>query len=279
MVYCPTITLTTDFGTVDPYVGTMRGVILNLNPQAQIVDITHAVRPQAIHQAAFLIGGSYHYFPPKSIHVVVVDPGVGTSRRTILLTTPDATFIAPDNGVLTHVIKRSPRLPHEGLPKGHRAYSLNNPAYWRHPVSGTFHGRDIFAPVAAHASLGRDPYLMGEAIDNLILLEISHPFWDGDVLDGKIVHIDRFGNLVTDIKSDLLLERENPGHGNSMEILIGETRITGLSNSYAEGRQLMGICGSFDTLEIASRDSNAASALNADIGDKVRVVSHQISQI
>jgi S-adenosylmethionine hydrolase len=271
-----TITLTTDFGIVDPYVGIMRGVILNLNPLAQIVDITHAVRPQSIHQAAFLIRGSYHYFPKESIHVVVVDPGVGTSRRAIILTTPDATFIAPDNGVLTHVIKAGASLPVGGLPRGHKAYSLNNPAYWRHPVSGTFHGRDIFAPIAAHISLGKDPNLMGEAIDNLTLLQISCPFWDGDVLDGKIVHIDRFGNLVTDIKSDLLLEGENPGQGKSVEIQIGGARITGLSNSYADGKQLMGICGSFGTLEIAARNSSAASTLNVDLGDTVRVLSRPL---
>ena len=262
---CPLITLTTDFGTADPYVGIMKGVVLALNPNARIVDITHDVRPQAILQGSFLIGKSYRHFPNGSIHVVVVDPGVGTDRRPLLLLTPEAAFVAPDNGVLSHVVSRGSSTPSAGLPQDYKAYSLTNPDFWLHPVSNTFHGRDIFAPVAAHLSLGVEPQRLGEPMNALTLLDISPLRWKRDVLEGRIVHVDRFGNLVTDIEAEIL------GQGEGLEIAVGSTRIPGLSSSYAEGGSLMGIIGSFGTLEIAARDSSAAVALGADLGDAVRV--------
>ena len=261
----PVITLTTDFGTSDPYAGVMNGVILGINPEARIVELTHQVRPQAVHQGAFLIGKSHRYFPPGTIHLVVVDPGVGTARRAILLLTPTAAFVAPDNGVLTYVVPEENRQARAGLPEGYRAYSLTNPAFWRNPVSNTFHGRDIFAPVAAHLSLGVEPERLGESADSLTLLSLSRPRWQAGLLKGNVVHVDRYGNLVTDIEANIL------GEGNDIRIEVKGRVIDGLSRSYAEGGELMGIIGSFDTLEIAARNGSAASTLGADIGDGGRV--------
>ncbi|HXX59515.1 MAG TPA: SAM-dependent chlorinase/fluorinase, partial [Dehalococcoidales bacterium] len=159
------ITLTTDFGLCDAYVAEMKGVILGIDPEAKIVDVCHTVRPQNIAQAGFVISTAYRYFPERTIHVVVVDPGVGSSRRAVLLHTPYADFLAPDNGVLSYVIQEALSQPVKGstvkLKPGISAVSLTNSTYWLPEVSSTFHGRDIFAPVAAHLSLGKKPDTFG----------------------------------------------------------------------------------------------------------------------
>ena len=253
----PLITLTTDFGTSDPYAAVMKGVILGINPQARVVDITHQVRPQNILQASFLIGTCHRFFPPGSIHLVVVDPGVGTSRKAIVLVVSGATFVAPDNGVLTRIAS--------GLPEGCKAYALTNDEYWLKPLSNTFHGRDVFAPVAAHLSLGVDPRQLGEPIDTLEMLDIDNPTWKSNILDGHVVHVDRFGNLVTDIESRLLPSSEH------IEVQVGGKHIRGLASSYAETGELLAIIGSFDTLEISVPSGDASAALGADIGAPVRV--------
>ena len=152
----PLIVLTTDFGTSDPYVGMMKGVILTISPGAAIVDLTHQVQPQNLQQASFILGVSHRFFPPGAIHVVVVDPGVGTGRRAILLTTPAARFVAPDNGILSGVLRQHLEAPpteasRVPVPAGCTAFELTNAQYWRPPVSDTFHGRDIFAPVVLFA--------------------------------------------------------------------------------------------------------------------------------
>ena len=259
----PIITLTTDFGTSDPYVGIMKGVILGINPQATIVDITHDVRPQGVEQAAFLIEKSHSYFPPGTIHVVVVDPGVGTSRRAVVLSSPKELFVAPDNGVLARVLAGSEE---GGLPHGYQAYSLADPIFWRSPLSDTFHGRDVFGPVAAHLSLGIDPGQMGDSVGNLARLPAWTPAWKGNLLEGRVVHTDRFGNLVTDIEADLL--RDSP----KLSIEVKGIAISAISRSYAEGGEMLAIIGSFDTLEVAARNASAQAKLDADIGDTVRVV-------
>ena len=259
----PIITLTTDFGLSDPYVGLMKGVILGINPQATIVDITHGVRPQGVEQAAFLISRSYGYFPPNAIHVVVVDPGVGTARRGLVVDTPHGRFVAPDNGVLGQlgVVGEQGRLI-----DGVRAYSLTESAYWRLPVSHTFHGRDVFAPVAAHLSLGVEPAEMGEGVDTFAQLHYVEPAWHDGVIVGHIVHIDHYGNLVTDIEAGLL------GKGDGMCIEVKGESIRGLNRSYAEGGDIPAIIGSFDTLEVAARNDSAEERLGASVGDVVRVV-------
>lgn len=270
------ITLTTDFGVDDAYVATMKGVILSINPEANIVDITHSIEPQNIRQAAFILDYSYRYFPKKTVHVAIVDPGVGSERRGIVLKTPSALFVAPDNGVLSYVINElssnedltvqySKDQDLVTLGNGFEAIAITEPRFWRHPVSTTFHGRDIFAPVAAALSLDISPYELGEKITSLQIFPIPKPFVDyqGN-LAGNVLYVDHFGNLITNIKkSDL------PGK----DILIEAAghSIQGITNYYAEGEGLMAIIGSSGYLEISLKNGNAADFLNIGIGDEIKV--------
>ncbi|MFC1906717.1 S-adenosyl-l-methionine hydroxide adenosyltransferase family protein [Chloroflexota bacterium] len=177
------ITLTTDFGMADAYVASMKGVILGINPEAKLVDIGHSIRPQDIRHAAFVLGTAHTFFPAGTIHMVVVDPGVGTDRRAIILSTPSAKYVAPDNGVLSHVIpefldktdETPPETTEVELPPGMEAVAITKSKYWRSPVSPTFHGRDIFAPVAAHLSLGFPASDFGEPVTSVVTLPLSHP--------------------------------------------------------------------------------------------------------
>ena len=207
------ITLTTDFGTSDTYVAEMKGVILGINAGARIVDITHQVPPQDISEGAYAIGRSHLAFPAGTVHVVVVDPGVGSSRDAIVVTTPSGIFVAPDNGVLTNILNR--KAGGDGgavtpLPEGYRAYRLTNSGYWRHPVSSTFHGRDVFAPVAAHLTIGAPPSDMGEEAGSVVALSHNQVRREGTSLTGRVQHVDRFGNLVTNIPAGLLSPTETP---------------------------------------------------------------------
>lgn len=270
------ITLTTDFGTEDAYVAAMKGVILGVNPLAGVVDICHTVEPQDIARAAFVISTACEYFPQGTIHMLVVDPGVGGQRRAIILKTPRAFFVAPDNGVLSYIIealkKESPSpqespsgLEFEGLPPGLQAVSITNPLFWHHPVSSTFHGRDIFAPVAAHLSLGVPMEEFGDNIDTVLTLPVPHPrTGEGGALIGKVIHIDRFGNLITDIKKEDL-----PSDQLSLNI-VGHV-IEGLSTSYSDGDKLLALLGSGGYLEIALRNGSAATFLGARVGDELTI--------
>lgn len=272
----PIITITTDFGTHDPYVAEMKGVILQINHHATIVDISHEVEPQRVAQGAFLLGSAYPYFPSNAIYVAVVDPGVGTLRRAVLLVAPQGLFVAPDNGVLTYAVRETAEYRGSGhgrrflqpvevpVPAGFSAYALSNPDLWRHPVSDTFHGRDIFAPVAAHLSLGVSPEEVGDSLRSLVCLSIPHPRWEGNALRGHVIHVDRFGNLVTTVEGGSLPQR-------GVEVRLKSHRIAGLSRSYAEGPELLAIIGSHGTLEIAVRNGSAAQELGADVGDVVVV--------
>ena len=270
------ITLTTDFGVDDAYVATMKGVILSINPEANIVDITHSIEPQNIRQAAFILDYSYRYFPKKTVHVAIVDPGVGSERRGIVLKTPSALFVAPDNGVLSYVINElssnedltvqySKDQDLVTLGNGFEAIAITEPRFWRHPVSTTFHGRDIFAPVAAALSLDISPYELGEKITSLQIFPIPKPVVDyqGN-LAGNVLYVDHFGNLITNIKKsdlpgkDILIE--TAGHS-----------IQGITNYYAEGEELMAIIGSSGYLEISLKNGNAADFLNIGIGDEIKV--------
>ena len=268
----PVITLTTDFGTSDPYVGVMKGIILGINPKARIVDISHQIQPQSIVEGAFIIGTSHGYFPDGTIHVVVVDPGVGTSRNALLLVTSAARYLVPDNGVLSYILREGITSETEALqgskmalPRGYRAFRLTNPDYWHHPVSSTFHGRDVFAPVAAHLSLGVLPESLGDEVQEVVCLPHRMPQWVEDRLEGHVVHVDHFGNLITDIPAEILASNKHT------TIDIKEHRISGLSPSYAEGGPLLAIIGSHGTLEISVKNSNAARKLSAVVGDIVRV--------
>ncbi len=277
------ITLTTDFGLSDPFVGVMKGVIYGINPQATVIDLTHQVPPQNRQQGAFVLGSSYRYFPAGAIHAAVVDPGVGTDRRPVLLVTPDARFIAPDNGLLSRVLEpyltSPPDTPGQTpLPAEVTAYELTNPACWLHPVSSTFHGRDIFAPAAAHLSLGAAPTNLGEPVTSLVWLPAPRlTRRKGEAL-GEIIYTDRFGNLIANIGGDVLPELAGPDETLAVEIC--GRRIIGLSRTFQDvsllqpdGLPLAALIGSSGYLEIAVRDGNAAAALNAGPGTAVRAVN------
>jgi S-adenosylmethionine hydrolase len=269
----PIITLTTDFGLADAYVAAMKGVILGINPEATLVDICHTIEPQNVLQAAFILSTACEFFPPGTIHLVVVDPGVGTERRAIILRTPQAYFVAPDNGVLSYVIPPNSFEPLvDGgqlvrLKTGLEATAITRPQFWRSPVSPTFHGRDVFAPVAARLSLGLSPSDFGEKIDSVIAFPYPYPHRvKDDVIRGRIVHIDRFGNLITNISSDDLPQRKQ-----SISIEIGSSIINGMVRTYAEGEDLMALIGSSGHLEIALKDGSASVFLGARVGDEVKV--------
>lgn len=274
----PIITLTTDFGYDDAYVAAVKGAILNINPEANIVDVSHSIRPQDILQAAFILNAAYRYFPKQTVHVAIVDPGVGSERREIILKTPSAIFVAPDNGILSYVIddlfsveSRSVIEQTHGLTeivfkKGLEAAAITDPRFWRHPVSPTFHGRDIFAPVAAGLSLGISPYEFGEKINSLHVLPIARPSLDPDGnLVGQILHVDRFGNLTTNIRSDSL-------SGKDVVIEVAGQHIQGISDYYAQKEGVMAVVGSSGYLEISLRDGSACDFLGVGVGHEIRVI-------
>ena len=269
------ITLTTDFGLTDAYVAAMKGVILSINPEVKIIDICHTIKPQDILQAAFILGTAYQFFPRKTIHVVVVDPRVGTERRAIILRTPLADFVAPDNGVLSYVIQQSStRLVED---KDNRqcvelgpelaAIIITRHRFWRAPVSATFHGRDIFAPVAARLSSGFSLSDFGEATKSVVMLPIPCPYQapDGSLV-GHILHIDNFGNLITNIKNDDL-----PQTKGAISIEVGNQLISRLSRTYAEGSGLLALIGSSGYLEVSLKEGSACAYLNARVGNEVKV--------
>jgi S-adenosylmethionine hydrolase len=247
------ITLTTDFGPGE-YTAAMKGVILGINPQTTLVDISHQVGPQDILSGAFLLAAACPYFPPGTIHVAVVDPGVGTERRALLVQTPGAVFLAPDNGLLGLVLEGS----------SYQAWELTEHRYWRAEVSATFHGRDIFAPAAAHLSLGVTPQDMGRAVVDIMKLPLPPVEVIGGELRGQVIHIDRFGNLVTNIR------RRDLPVGEVVVEVVGH-RIPGLSTHYRAGKELLALMGSSGYLEIAAPSASACRLLKAERGLAVTV--------
>ncbi len=271
----PVITLTTDFGTDEAYVAIMKGVILGINPEANIIDISHSIESQNVLQAAFLLNVAYRYFPDQTVHMAIVDPGVGSERQGIILKTSSAFFVAPDNGILSYIIngfspegsslQYSQGLGEVKLKKGLEAAAITDPRFWRHPVSSTFHGRDIFAPVAAGLSLGISLYEFGEKITSLHVVPIPKPSFDlqGNLV-GHILYVDHFGNLITDIKgSDL--------PGKDVIIEAAGDRIQGISSYYAQSEGLMAILGSSGHLEISLKNGNACNFLGMGAGDEILV--------
>lgn len=262
------ITLTTDFGTRDGFVGTMKGVILSINPDATIVDITHEIAPQDVEEGAFLFAASAKYFPSNAIHVVVVDPGVGSARRAIGVQGGETIFVAPDNGVLTKAID------HWQLANRNskvRTVRLNRPEYWLPRVSNTFHGRDIFAPCAAHLSLGVSLEEMGEPITDWITLRFVLPTRRADgAWVGRVVHIDRYGNIVTNIAAEMLRDVEP----SRVVVEIAGKKIVGFKRAYADGAEgeLIALVSSSWELEISQRNGNAAKTLGILNGSEVVVL-------
>lgn len=261
------ITLTTDFGLRDGFVGAMKGVILNINPQATLVDISHDIAPQNVEQGAFLFANAARFFPANTIHVVVVDPGVGSARRPIAMQIGETIMVAPDNGVLTQAslkLQVSSQNPQPQISVVH----LNRPEYWLATISRTFHGRDIFAPVAAHLSLGVPIEKMGEPIDDWVRLEIATAARNVDgTIVGKVMHIDHFGNLITNVPAEML------GELNEARIETGRFVLSGIRQTYAEAKpgEPLVLVSSSGNLEIAMRDGNAAVTLGIKTGDQVLV--------
>lgn len=269
----PVITLTTDFGLADPYVASIKGVILSLSPQAVIVDVSHAVRPQRIEQGAFLLEASLPYFPPDSIHIAVVDPGVGSQRRAIALRTASGTFIGPDNGVLSAALPDEIRSQtgeagrRVSLPEGSSGVALTDPRYHRQPVSDTFHGRDIFAPAAGHLCLGVPLSDLGEPVDDVVVLPPFRARREADgSRKGRIVHIDVFGNLITDMRGEDVASPQ-------LTMEVRGRQIAGLQRTYASGQSLAVLVGSSGFLEIALSGGSAAAELGVDMGEPVVVRS------
>jgi len=278
----PPIVLTTDFGLADPYAGVMKGVVLSINPAVRLIDLTHLIQPQNIRQGSFVLAASHRFFPPNSIHVAVVDPGVGTDRMAILVVTPDASFLAPDNGLLSGVLNdyldaAPPNAERISFPPNVTAYHLTNSDYWLHPVSNTFHGRDIFAPVAAHLSMGVRPDELGQPLQDLAWLPSPAPSQEADSLIGEVVYADHYGNLVTNIPARGL------GDGADITVVIKGRKIFGLSRTFqSTGHDnedgLLALDGSLGYLEIAVQDGSAALLLHAEAGEKVQVSQARAQQ-
>jgi S-adenosylmethionine hydrolase len=255
------ITLTTDFGQKDSFVGIMKGVIAGINPHAPVVDLTHGIPPQDILACALTLRHAVRYFPRGSIHVAVVDPGVGSARRPLLIEWEGNYFLGPDNGVLS--------LAGENIAPTH-IVDLSNPAYQLQPTSATFHGRDIFAPVAAHLSLGVSPTAFGKGLDHFVKLALPQVARQDRRIEGEIVYIDRFGNLFTNVR-----EHDLTGFpGDRLDITVRSVTIHGLAQHYASAREgeLVAVLNSWDMVEIAAYKDNAQKRIGAKIGDKVEIV-------
>ena len=247
----PIITLLTDFGTKDLYVASIKGVILNINPHCTLVDITHEVRPHDIEEGAFILANTYSYFPKGTIHLSIVDPGVGGTRKPIFLVTQNYFFIGPDNGLFTFVAQRE---------KIKQVVVLSKQKYFLPKVSKTFHGRDIFAPVAAHLSLGIKPIAFGYEINSLKKIKFQKAIIKEGKLLGEIYHIDTFGNLVTNVDKEKLFRfiKDRP-----FVILAGGKIIRDLKKGYWEGKKgkLIALLGSSGLLEISVREGSAQKML------------------
>ena len=257
----PIITLLTDFGLKDPYVASMKGVILSINPQCTLVDITHQVSPYDIKEGAFILAQAYSTFPKGTIHLSVVDPGVGSPRKPILFVTKNYFFIGPDNGLFTFALKRE---------KLKKVIALGKMEFFLPEVSPTFHGRDLFAPVAAHLSFGIAPESFGRVIKSWNEISFPEPVLRQEKLIGEVVHIDTFGNLVCNIdyKNLLKFSKSRP-----FVIKIRKRTMRGLKKGYWEGRkdEPMALIGSGGYLEISIREGNAQKILKAKKGDPIKI--------
>jgi S-adenosyl-L-methionine hydrolase (adenosine-forming) len=255
------ITLLTDFGTQDYFVAAMKGVILSANPDARIVDISHQIPPQDIQAGAFNLLAVYRNFPVGTIHAAVVDPGVGSERRAIIIECAEQFFVGPDNGLFSWIVQREGKC---------RIHQVTNEKFFRHPVSHTFHGRDVFAPVAAALSNGKETREFGPHTDSFVELESLTPqrATDGRI-DGAIIHIDRFGNCITNLTPNHL-GREN---GNTLQVNINGRQITSFrqffSQTPGDDDELFMFLGSAGFIEIAARNASAASLLNAQRGQLI----------
>ena len=261
----PIITLTTDFGTNDHFIGTMKGVILSIEPDAQVIDICHSVQAFDVLDGALTISQAYSYFPTGTIHMVVVDPGVGTARRPLIVSSDRHHFVAPDNGVLSLIYQREQRLS---------ARHVTGEHYFLQPVSNTFHARDIFSPVAAYLAKGVDPEKFGEAVTDFVRFSAPKPkAANENTLRGVVLKVDRFGNLITNItpQDAPMLFGENQG---AFKIVVGQREIREIKEAYALGApgEVFGIMGSMGYLEVAANRGSAAQLLGVGKGTDVNIV-------
>jgi len=260
------ITLTTDFGESDPYAAMIKGVVLCINPDAKIIDVTHQIPVGSIKEGGLIIKDSYKYFPSGTVHVGVVDPGVGGKRRPIAVLADNHFFVGPDNGLFSPIIEAQRHID---------IIHLKEKRYWRHTISRTFHGRDIFAPVAAHLSLGVNPFLMGEKIDNPTTLAYPLPHESKTDLVGEVIRVDHFGNLITNITREHL----SPFLASkALIITVGSLTLKKICTTYndvPEGQPLA-LIGSSDALEIAINMGNAQNDLceKCKIGTNVTIECH-----
>ncbi len=271
------VTFTTDFGRSDGYVAAMKGAALGIAPDLTIVDVSHEVPRHDVAHGAFVLGSVYRFFPAKTVHVAVVDPGVGTSRKALALATPSGVFCAPDNGLLSFVLHdrlTAPPVAFEStefgrpvtvpVPNECEAYEISNPAYRLEPVSDTFHGRDIFTPAAAHLASGLPPRRLGNKLREITMLNIFTAAQLDGTVTGRVMHIDRFGNAVTNIHA----KRFSP---DGAVVEVAGTKIRGLSSTFADADGLLALIGSHGYLEIAENLGSAARSLGIGVGDVVIV--------
>lgn len=258
------ITLLTDFGTRDHFVGSMKGVMLSINPDLEIVDITHDVTSHDLAEAAFTLRSFYHYFPRLTIHLAVVDPGVGSKRRPIMAISERYFFIAPDNGLLSFIYEEEQITSVIHITADH---------YFLKPVSRTFHGRDIFAPVAAWLSKGVEPAKFGEPISDYVKFSVPKVKIVQNALQGMVLHVDKFGNLITNIP-EAAVPRSAGGEPLVEKILVGQREVVSIKESYSEGKpgELFAIAGSSGFYEIALNRGSAASALSLGRGTDVVMI-------
>lgn len=258
------VAVLTDFGEKDNYVGVMKGVILNINPKVKLVDITHQVNPGNYKEAGFLLYKTYNFFPKKTIFLVVVDPGVGSQRLALAVKTKNYYFVGPDNGALAVAAEN------DGIQK---IIELKNKKYFLKNISSTFHGRDIFAPVTAFISKGVNMDNLGKPAKTMQKLTLPLPKIKNRVLTGEVIYIDHFGNLITNIKKEHLLdflERRE------FTVYLNRKKIFKLHNFYsqAKNREPFLIEGGFSLLEISLRNRSAKEYFKAKIGSKLTVVKH-----
>jgi S-adenosylmethionine hydrolase len=250
------ITLTTDFGLIDGYAGILKGVILGIAPACRIIDLSHEIKPFDRASAAWLIANSYRYFPAGTIHLVVVDPGVGSLRRSILLKGAEGSFVGPDNGTFSRLLK---------LIENPTAYELTEAEYWLEDVSNSFHARDIFAPVAAHLAAGVKPLQLARQIDIASLVQLPEPriIITEDTIEGEIVYVDRFGNLVTNIPADKIQQNAS--------ISVAGTQCGTLAESYSGGKdgEPVALLASHGFLEIGINQGSALRFFGGGVGKPV----------
>ena len=264
MSHRPIVTLTTDFGTNDHFVGAVKGVILDIVPEAAIVDISHAVQAFDVLDGALTISQAYSYFPTGTVHMVVVDPGVGTARRPILASSDGYHFVAPDNGVLSMVYAREERIHVRHITSDH---------YFRQPVSNTFHARDVFAPVAGYLAKIVDSHKFGDEIEDYVRFAAPKPKPAGDnKIRGVVLKVDRFGNLITNVTPEDAPALFAPNA--AFKIAVGNKEISDIRTAYAEGApgEVFAVLGSMGYLEIVANRAAAAQLTGAGKGSEVSIL-------